>query len=341
MACLTFLISCHYPSFQLFQILDLENVSSIVSRLPHGKGFMIHDKQRFDSEVLQVYFQGVKFTSFVRRMKRWGFSEKRISRLNTPDPNNHEHKSCHKKYAYHVFYHPQFIRGDIEKCLEMKNPNANNGPQIVDARITRNEQLMKRRPDTLEANLNDYESREYNSIEPFQRQQLEDYPVQHSIAGPANVRQFSFPLSTTTLTRSNLSNSFMTGHNNTHLLRIRPSDLASRIGSGSLPPRREFINPANDVYSRSTTGSILPHYHTPSSEEQQQARSQSAFIYYKARYEMNVQRQADLAKQEIELSRLALMNDMLMSSMDAPSSDDDLETMTRQIMRDVDNGNNL
>lgn len=45
----------------------------IVSWLPHGQGFIIHDKQRFASQILPHYFDGAKFTSFTRRLKRWSY----------------------------------------------------------------------------------------------------------------------------------------------------------------------------------------------------------------------------------------------------------------------------
>lgn len=62
----------------LFDIVSHEDHSHIVSWLPHGKGFVIHDKRRFASLILPRYFDGAKFTSFTRRLKRWSF--RRISR---------------------------------------------------------------------------------------------------------------------------------------------------------------------------------------------------------------------------------------------------------------------
>lgn len=57
----------------LFDIISMDKNSHIVSWLPHGKGFIIHDKQRFASLILPQYFDGAKFTSFTRRLKRWSF----------------------------------------------------------------------------------------------------------------------------------------------------------------------------------------------------------------------------------------------------------------------------
>jgi len=51
----------------------MEAHSNIISWLPHGRGFAILDKQRFAGMILPRYFDGAKFTSFTRRLKRWDF----------------------------------------------------------------------------------------------------------------------------------------------------------------------------------------------------------------------------------------------------------------------------
>ena len=67
-----------------FAVNDVSKIISdpknyhIISWLPHGKGFSIHDKQRFATEILPYHFEGAKFTSFTRRLKRWNFE--RVSR---------------------------------------------------------------------------------------------------------------------------------------------------------------------------------------------------------------------------------------------------------------------
>ena len=67
-----------------FAVNDVSKIISdpknyhIISWLPHGRGFSIHDKQRFATEILPYHFEGAKFTSFTRRLKRWNFE--RVSR---------------------------------------------------------------------------------------------------------------------------------------------------------------------------------------------------------------------------------------------------------------------
>jgi hypothetical protein len=60
---------------QLFEILENEEYSHLISWLPHGKGFVIHRKKEFAAEILPRHFKkAVKFTSFTRKLSRWGFS---------------------------------------------------------------------------------------------------------------------------------------------------------------------------------------------------------------------------------------------------------------------------
>jgi len=62
----------------LFEIVSNPNYQDIISWLPHGQGFQIHEKQLFAKRILPDYFDGTKFTSFTRRLKRWSFV--RVSR---------------------------------------------------------------------------------------------------------------------------------------------------------------------------------------------------------------------------------------------------------------------
>ena len=55
-------------------ILSTEEYSTIISWLPHGNGFIIHKKKAFANEILPKHFKASKFTSFTRKLNRWGFS---------------------------------------------------------------------------------------------------------------------------------------------------------------------------------------------------------------------------------------------------------------------------
>ncbi|KAL9179097.1 hypothetical protein ACHAXT_000139 [Thalassiosira profunda] len=66
---------------------------TIVSWLPHGRGFVIGDKPRFETEVLPAFLPHTKYASFTRRLKRWKFV--RVS----------------SGIEMGSYYHPHFQRG--------------------------------------------------------------------------------------------------------------------------------------------------------------------------------------------------------------------------------------
>lgn len=91
--------SKNFPE-QLFDVVSDPKIDHIVAWLPHGKGFMIIDKTKFDQLILPTYFEGAKFTSFTRRLKRWKFI--RVPR--GPEIG--------------AYYNPKFIR-DKPELLEL------------------------------------------------------------------------------------------------------------------------------------------------------------------------------------------------------------------------------
>mmetsp|Transcript_41138 Transcript_41138/g.76072 ORF Transcript_41138/g.76072 Transcript_41138/m.76072 type:complete len:581 (-) Transcript_41138:158-1900(-) len=49
------------------------HAASIIAWLPNGDGFAISDTRVFEREILPIYFKGGKYSSFKRRLNRWGF----------------------------------------------------------------------------------------------------------------------------------------------------------------------------------------------------------------------------------------------------------------------------
>jgi len=49
----------------LYDIVSDPTTDDMIGWLPHGKGFVIHDKVRFGKEILPKYFEGTKFTRLV------------------------------------------------------------------------------------------------------------------------------------------------------------------------------------------------------------------------------------------------------------------------------------
>ena len=57
----------------LHSMLDNEKSARAVEWADDGKSFYILSKQKFVTGVLPLYFGQAKYTSFTRRLKRWGF----------------------------------------------------------------------------------------------------------------------------------------------------------------------------------------------------------------------------------------------------------------------------
>jgi len=57
----------------LMEVISSGAYSDVVSWLPHGRGFVVLNKQFFERDVLPLHFDGAKYTSFTRRLKRWSF----------------------------------------------------------------------------------------------------------------------------------------------------------------------------------------------------------------------------------------------------------------------------
>jgi len=83
------------------ELLDNQQHSDVVAWLPHGKGFIIYQKKRFAGEILPRYFKQAKFTSFTRKLNRWGFQ--RVSRGAETG----------------AYFHQYFQRGNPRLCMQM------------------------------------------------------------------------------------------------------------------------------------------------------------------------------------------------------------------------------
>mmetsp|Transcript_16623 Transcript_16623/g.23423 ORF Transcript_16623/g.23423 Transcript_16623/m.23423 type:complete len:221 (-) Transcript_16623:94-756(-) len=89
-----------FPS-RLMAILSSDEYSHIIGWLPHGKGFIIFQKKQFEAEVLPRYFKQSKFTSFTRKLNRWGYY--RVPRGNEMG----------------AYYHKLFTRDNPRLCFRM------------------------------------------------------------------------------------------------------------------------------------------------------------------------------------------------------------------------------
>ena len=80
---------------------------SIMSWLAHGRAFMVHDPQRLVSEVMPLYFNQTKYSSFQRQLHMYNFQRITTGR---------------DKGAY---YHPKFMRGHPSLCQSMERTRVN------------------------------------------------------------------------------------------------------------------------------------------------------------------------------------------------------------------------
>ena len=94
-------------SHQIMKMLDdadQNNISDIVSwSYKDARRFAIHDKKAFKNKILPRYLNNIKFTSFTKQMRRWGFVAYQGAGRNMMS-----------------FSHPMFIRGDRERCQRMR-----------------------------------------------------------------------------------------------------------------------------------------------------------------------------------------------------------------------------
>mmetsp|Transcript_394 Transcript_394/g.906 ORF Transcript_394/g.906 Transcript_394/m.906 type:complete len:413 (-) Transcript_394:311-1549(-) len=101
-----------FPS-KLHQILSSSAYTHILSWMPHGRAWKIHNKELLVREVISEYFVQSKFESFSRQLNGWGF--KRL------------HQSGNDHTAY---YHECFLRGLPHLTVLMSRVTSNLGKQI-------------------------------------------------------------------------------------------------------------------------------------------------------------------------------------------------------------------
>ena len=78
------------PTFiaKLHSILSNPAFEDIVSWLPHGRAWRVHQRRAFEEQVIPLYFRHGKYSSFMRQVNGWGFQ--RI--YQGPDYNGYYHE---------------------------------------------------------------------------------------------------------------------------------------------------------------------------------------------------------------------------------------------------------
>eukprot|EP00546_Thalassionema_frauenfeldii_P005960 CAMPEP_0178913690 /NCGR_PEP_ID=MMETSP0786-20121207/10986_1 /TAXON_ID=186022 /ORGANISM="Thalassionema frauenfeldii, Strain CCMP 1798" /LENGTH=321 /DNA_ID=CAMNT_0020586467 /DNA_START=174 /DNA_END=1139 /DNA_ORIENTATION=- len=89
-----------FPQKLMGMLADPESHDS-VAWLPHGRSFVITDRDKFSDVVLPKYFRKTKYASFTRKLNRWNF--KRVPK--GPDAG--------------AYYHEFFQRDKEAMCIQM------------------------------------------------------------------------------------------------------------------------------------------------------------------------------------------------------------------------------
>eukprot|EP00934_Nitzschia_sp_Nitz4_P003249 Nitzschia sp. Nitz4//scaffold282_size24342//21153//22040//NITZ4_008356-RA/size24342-processed-gene-0.35-mRNA-1//-1//CDS//3329545632//3239//frame0 len=84
---------------KLMKVLSDEQYSHVISWMPGGRSFAVFRPKAFVSDILPKHFKSAQFSSFTRKLARWGFTR-------TEDGTGE-------------FYHPQFRRGRLDLAEQM------------------------------------------------------------------------------------------------------------------------------------------------------------------------------------------------------------------------------
>eukprot|EP00984_Skeletonema_dohrnii_P003399 scaffold1145_cov77-Skeletonema_dohrnii-CCMP3373.AAC.2 len=102
---------------KIHTLLTMTNYSSIISWNDAGTAVIIHDVDAFISTIIPTHFKQSKFGSFIRKMRRWGFSvitkKRSTSRTSTSSERG--------QIAVMEFSSEHFLRDQPEMCLLMKD----------------------------------------------------------------------------------------------------------------------------------------------------------------------------------------------------------------------------
>jgi len=99
----------NFPS-KLHHILSDPEYQHVISWMPHGRAWKIHNKDLLVSEVVPKYFVQSKYQSFARQLNGWGF--KRLQQAGND---------------FNAYYHECFLRGMPQLAVLMKRVKPNQG----------------------------------------------------------------------------------------------------------------------------------------------------------------------------------------------------------------------
>mmetsp|Transcript_17613 Transcript_17613/g.27190 ORF Transcript_17613/g.27190 Transcript_17613/m.27190 type:complete len:655 (+) Transcript_17613:121-2085(+) len=86
---------------KLMRVLSIKEYDGVIKWLPAGKSWVIVDTKAFSKRVLPIHFKEAKYSSFTRKLHRWGFQR---------------HLRGEETGA---FFHKDFRRGRMDLCEQM------------------------------------------------------------------------------------------------------------------------------------------------------------------------------------------------------------------------------
>jgi hypothetical protein len=93
---------------KLMHILSIKECQDAIRWMPNGCAFCIVDSKELVDKVLPKYFKEAKYTSFTRKLNRWGFKH---FTLPTSEPNTEKEMS--------IYTHEKFLRDNPTLCQQM------------------------------------------------------------------------------------------------------------------------------------------------------------------------------------------------------------------------------
>mmetsp|Transcript_79768 Transcript_79768/g.231540 ORF Transcript_79768/g.231540 Transcript_79768/m.231540 type:complete len:457 (-) Transcript_79768:319-1689(-) len=95
-----------FKLYTILQDMERKGCKDVISWLPDGRAFRIHDVETFANHVLPKYCNGIQYKSFIRNINLYCFE--RIRDRKDPDVG--------------AYFHPMFKRDEEEQCLKMVRP---------------------------------------------------------------------------------------------------------------------------------------------------------------------------------------------------------------------------
>mmetsp|Transcript_24795 Transcript_24795/g.68348 ORF Transcript_24795/g.68348 Transcript_24795/m.68348 type:complete len:419 (+) Transcript_24795:219-1475(+) len=114
-----YVIPFPYRLHEMLSTVDTQHDSSIVSWLPDGKHFKVHDPRRFVESVIPSAFKQKSLKSFQRQLHLYGFQR------------------VHEGPDKGAYYHEKFLRDDRDLCLTITRAKAPKRSRAASAKTSK------------------------------------------------------------------------------------------------------------------------------------------------------------------------------------------------------------